>query len=73
MGFSFGQSGQPDELRKEAAAYSLNVEAIARKAVEDAVKQARIRDWVDENRRAFAAHSLDIEEKGLWSDGLRLF
>lgn len=60
-------------LLEEARSMGIDPDAVARKAVEDAVKRARIEAWVAENRDAFAAHAHDIEENGLWSDGLRLF
>ena len=58
---------------KDAAKYGLDAKAIARKAVEEEVKTARLRAWIAENKTAFDAHAKDVEENGLWSDGLRQF
>ncbi len=57
----------------DAAKFGLNAEAIARKAVEEKVKAARLKAWVSDNKSAFDAHAKDVEENGLWSDGLRQF
>ena len=58
---------------KDAAKFGLDAEAIARRAVEEKVKAARLKAWVSENKSAFDAHAKDVEENGLWSDGLRQF
>ncbi len=60
-------------LLAEAKSHGLNVQDIANKAVDEAVKRARINAWVEENREAFADHARHVEEHGLWSDGLRAF
>lgn len=72
---AFGKKGvdlHPSVI-EEAKTFGIDVEETARKAVEEAVKRARIELWVAENCEAFAAHARDINENGLWSDGLRLF
>jgi antitoxin CcdA len=56
-----------------AKAEGLSLSAIAEAAIEQAVKAHRLTRWLEENRPALAAHSRDIEENGLWSDGLRQF
>ena len=58
---------------KDAAKFGLDAVAIARDAVQEKVKAARLKAWVAENRSAFDAHAKDIEENGLWSDDLRMF
>ncbi|MEM9179686.1 MAG: type II toxin-antitoxin system CcdA family antitoxin [Pseudomonadota bacterium] len=62
-----------NDIREQAKALGLDPDAIADKAVMEAVKRKRIEAWVEENKEAFAAHRKDIEENGLWSDGLRTF
>ena len=57
----------------DAAQFGLNAAEIARRAVEEKVKEARLRAWVEENRSAFDIHAKEVEENGLWSDGLRQF
>jgi len=61
------------ELKAEAKALGLDPDAIAQKAIEDAVKRKRIESWIEENRTAMEANARDIRENGLWSDGLRAF
>lgn len=61
------------DLRSEAKALGLDADAIAIRAVAEAIKRKRIEAWIDEHKEAFAAHRKDIEENGLWSDGLRMF
>ncbi|MEO0548371.1 MAG: helix-turn-helix domain-containing protein [Pseudomonadota bacterium] len=63
----------PAKLSEEARALGLDPEAIAEKAVQDAVKRKRIDAWIEENREAMDTNAKDIRENGLWSDGLRLF
>lgn len=60
-------------LVDEAAAYGLDTDAIARKAIEDAVKAERIRRWNEENREAIESWNELVEREGLWSDGIRAF
>ena len=57
----------------DAAKFGLNAAEIAQRAVEEKVKEARLRAWVEENRSAFNIHAKEVEENGLWSDGLRQF
>jgi len=63
----------PAKLSEEALALGLDPEAIAEKALQDAVKRKRIDAWIEENREAMEAHAEDIRKNGMWSDGLRLF
>ncbi|MCA8902912.1 MAG: type II toxin-antitoxin system CcdA family antitoxin [Hyphomonas sp.] len=58
---------------EEAAAYGLDVDAITRKAVEEAVKAERIRRWNEDNREAIESWNDLVEREGLWSDGIRAF
>lgn len=59
-------------LRSEAKALGLDPDAIAVKAVEDAIKRTRIDAWIEQNQAAMDANAKDVRENGLWSDGLRL-
>ena len=67
-----GQDIHP-ALLEEGERLGIDVEETARKAVEDAVKRARIDAWIEENREAFAANARDVEENGLWCDRYRMF
>lgn len=60
-------------LHAEAQALGLDPDAIARKAVEHAVKRKRIDAWIEDNRKAMEANAQDVRENGLWSDGYRAF
>lgn len=58
---------------KAARQLGLDPEAIAAKAVEDAVKRKRIEKWNAENREAIESWNDLVKKEGLWSDGLRAF
>ncbi|MEZ6011269.1 MAG: type II toxin-antitoxin system CcdA family antitoxin [Hyphomonas sp.] len=60
-------------LVEEAATYGLDMDAIAHKAIEDAVKAERIRRWNEDNREAVESWNELVEREGLWSDGIRAF
>lgn len=62
-----------DDIHRQALDLGLDPDAIASKAVADAVKRKRFEAWIEENKDAFAAHRKDLEENGLWSDGFRMF
>lgn len=62
-----------DEDLKDAKELGLDPKLIAERAIAEKIKEARLKAWVSENQSAFDAHAKDIEENGLWSDGLRQF
>ena len=72
-GFRFDTSGISPQLHEEAISYGLDPDAIARKAIEEAVKAERIRRWNEENREAIESWNELVEREGLWSDGIRAF
>ncbi len=61
------------ETVSEARRLKVDVEAVSRRAIEGAVRDARMRKWADDNRAIFEAKAKLVEEQGLWSDGLRQF
>ena len=61
------------DISAEARELGLDPEAIAAKAVEDAVKTERLRRWNEDNRDAIESWNELVEREGLWSDGLRAF
>ena len=65
--------GFDHKLQSEAEALGLDPDAIARKAVEDAIKQKRFEAWLDENQEIFEAKAHSVDENGLWCDRYRLF
>ena len=60
-------------LLEEAASYGLDPVAIARAAVERAVKTERMKRFSEENREAIQSWNHLVDREGLWSDGLRAF
>lgn len=60
-------------LRSEAISLGLDPDAIAKRAVENAVKRKRMEAWIEDNREAMQANAQDIRKNGLWSDGFRQF
>ncbi|MEE9381544.1 MAG: type II toxin-antitoxin system CcdA family antitoxin [Hyphomonadaceae bacterium] len=62
-----------ESLVADAKKFGYNISETAQKALELKVKTERMRRWSAENREAIKSWSRDIEENGLWSDGLRLF
>jgi antitoxin CcdA len=55
------------ELIDEAKSAGTNLSAV----LERALKEERARRWLAENAEAIAAYNRDVEERGVWSDGLR--
>ncbi len=62
-----------EALVTEAKARGLNLSAVSERAIADKTREARMRQWAEDNREALEAKSKLIEQEGLWSDGLRLF
>ncbi len=61
------------DLKAEAKALGLDPDAIAAKAVEDAVKRKRIEAWNEENREAIESWNEHYRKNGLWNDRYRLW
>lgn len=57
----------------EARALGLDPEAIARKAIRDAIKSEKERRWLEENREAIAAHNEWVEKHGVPLAKYRMF
>lgn len=60
-------------IAKEARDLGLDPEAIAAKAVEDAVKRKRIEAWNEENRDAIESWNAHYRKHGLWNEKYRQF
>jgi antitoxin CcdA len=60
-------------LIAEAKAAGLNLSATLSAALTERLKDQRAKQWADEHRAFIEWQNKDIEENGLWSDGLRLF
>lgn len=57
----------------EARALGLDPDAIAQKAVRDAIKAEKERRWLEENREAIAAHNEWVEKHGVPLAKYRMF
>jgi antitoxin CcdA len=55
------------ELIDEAKSAGMNLSAV----LERALKEERARRWLAENEEAIADYNRNVEERGVWSDGLR--
>ncbi len=62
-----------EALVAEAKARGVNLSAVSERAIANETRDARMRQWAEENRAALQAWARIIEEEGLWSDGLRQF
>jgi antitoxin CcdA len=60
-------------LLAEARAENVKLSAVAERAVRAEIASIRAERWKRENAEAIAAWNKELEENGLWSDGLRLF
>ncbi|MEX1252386.1 MAG: type II toxin-antitoxin system CcdA family antitoxin [Hyphomonas sp.] len=60
-------------LVTEAKARGLNLSAVSERAIANETRDARMRQWGEENREALQTKARLIAEDGLWSDRLRLF
>jgi antitoxin CcdA len=61
------------ELLADAKALGLNVSRIAEEALAGAIRERRAQDWLRENAGAIQDFNARIEERGVFSDGLRTF
>lgn len=60
-------------LLDEAKSYGLNVSKSAEAGITAAVKEARAKAWLEENREALKAYDDYIDKNGLPLDEYRLF
>lgn len=60
-------------LVEEAKTLGINISEMTETALREKLKTLRYEAWLKANEATFAAKRADIEENGLWSDGLRLF
>lgn len=63
----------PSGLVKRAKALGLNVSMVVEAALEQAVKDAEAKQWLDENREAIDEYNAVVAERGVFSDGRRRF
>jgi antitoxin CcdA len=60
-------------LLDKARAEKINLSAALERTIRAEVSNIEAKRWQHENADAIAAWNKDVEENGLWSDGLRLF
>ena len=63
----------PNSLHAEATALGLDADAIAEKALREAISAEKARRWREENREAIEAHNRWVEEHGLPVAEYRMF
>ncbi len=61
------------DLADKALAEGLDLNVLADKALREAISDAKAKRWQHENLGVIAAWNQELEENGLWSDGLRQF
>lgn len=61
------------KLLEQARAEKLILSALLEDAIKRRLKETEHARWLEENRNAIEAYNRDIEEHGVFSDGLRSF
>ncbi len=61
------------DLIKKAKEYDINLSSTLEKTLEEKIRQEKIKSWKEENKEFIEAYNKDIEENGVFSDGLRSF
>ena len=61
------------DLLRQAKLLGLNLSQTFEKHLEEVVREARRKKWLEENRDALDDHNDFIERHGVFSDGLRRF
>ena len=61
------------DLLHQARALDINLSQVLEQALDAVVRQKRAEQWFQKNREAISQYNLDVEENGVFSDGLRSF
>jgi len=61
------------DLLAKARALNINLSAIFEQALAEALRIEQRRRWLAENQAAIEAYNAQVEERGVFSDGLRSF
>lgn len=56
-----------------ARAADINLSATLERALEDALRQAQRKRWLEENAAGMAAYNVQVDEHGVFADTLRSF
>ncbi|MEB4589624.1 type II toxin-antitoxin system CcdA family antitoxin [Candidatus Thiothrix sp. Deng01] len=60
-------------LQEEARKYKVNLSRLLEQALIETLIQKKRTEWLEQNRAALEAYNQRIEERGVFSDGLRNF
>ncbi|MEB7889207.1 type II toxin-antitoxin system CcdA family antitoxin [Hafnia alvei] len=60
-------------LIQQAKALNINLSAVMEEALQQVVIAEGQRQWLDSHRQSIATYNQDVEENGVFSDGLRSF
>lgn len=61
------------DLLRLARHFGINLSRALEARLEEEVREAQRRRWIEENREALAAYNERVERDGVFSDGLRRF
>ncbi len=61
------------DLLSQARALDINLSQVLEQALDAVVRQKRAQQWLQESREAISQYNADVEESGVFSDGLRSF
>ncbi len=60
-------------LLEQARYYKINLSKLLEKTLIDTLQQKKREEWLKQNRSALDAYNERIEQRGVFSDGLRRF
>lgn len=61
------------DLLSKAREMDINLSSTLEQALAETLKERQRTRWLAENRQAIQAYNAEVEEKGVFSDGLRSF
>ncbi len=61
------------ELLAHAKQLGINLSAVLEQSLAQKVKELKAQSWLEENKNAIAKYNQDVEEYGVFSDGMRSF
>jgi antitoxin CcdA len=61
------------DLLTKAKDLQINISAVLEYALEEALKQKKRKEWIEENSESMNGYNSVINDFGIFSDGLRIF
>jgi antitoxin CcdA len=61
------------DLLTKAKDLQINISAVLESALEEALKQKKSKEWIEENSESMDGYNTVINDFGIFSDGLRTF